>query len=168
MTSAAEGIGEYNRRHDAYLRLVVKEHPSDHGRIDYSDTFRAFPDVVFTKLLNTQQLIEKSDAVITVNSTVGIEAMLDTANHIIAREGLTVPGSYREAMETLVREKILPASQRENFLRMTSFRNRVVHLYDQIDPVEVYGILEGHLGDFESFLGAISRRYFTSDEREVP
>lgn len=102
------------------------------------------------------------------NLQIGIEAMLDTANHIIAREGLTVPGSYREAMETLVREKILPASQRENFLRMTSFRNRVVHLYDQIDPVEVYGILEGHLGDFESFLGAISRRYFTSDEREVP
>ena len=102
------------------------------------------------------------------NLQIGIEAMLDTANHIIAREGLTVPGTYREAMETLVRAKILPASQRENFLRMTSFRNRVVHLYDQIDPGEVYGILEGHLGDFEAFLGAISRRYFTSDERETP
>ena len=102
------------------------------------------------------------------NLQIAIEAMLDTANHIIAREGLKVPGTYREAMETLVREKILPASQRESFLRMTSFRNRVVHLYDQIDPMEVYGILEGRLGDFESFLGAISRRYFASDEREVP
>jgi capsular polysaccharide export protein len=72
----AEGIEAYNRRNAAQLRLVVKEHPSDHGRIDYSDAFRAFPDVVFTKLMNTQQLIQKSAAVITVNSTVGIEAML--------------------------------------------------------------------------------------------
>ena len=71
-----DGIAAYNRRHQAQLKLVVKEHPSDHGRIDYSDTFRAFPDVVFTKLMNTQLLIEKSAAVITVNSTVGIEAML--------------------------------------------------------------------------------------------
>ena len=72
----AEGIEAYNRRNAGQLRLVVKEHPSDHGRIDYSDAYRAFPDVVFTKLMNTQQLIEKSAAVVTVNSTVGIEAML--------------------------------------------------------------------------------------------
>jgi len=72
----AEGIEDYNRRHAAQLRLVVKEHPSDHGRVDYSDTHRAFPDVVFTKLMSTQELIEKSAAVVTVNSTVGIEAML--------------------------------------------------------------------------------------------
>src|SRR4051794_30747003 len=102
------------------------------------------------------------------NLQVGIEAILDTANHIIAREGFAVPKTYREAMETLVREKILPASQRENYLRMASFRNRAVHLYDQIDPGEVYNILEGHLGDFETFLRAITGRYLTPDEREVP
>ena len=101
------------------------------------------------------------------NLQVGIEAILDTANHIIAREGLAVPRTYREAMETLVREKILPASHRESFLRMTSFRNRAVHLYDQIDPSEVYALLEGHLDDFETFLGAVTRRYLTSDEREA-
>lgn len=71
-------------------------------------------------------------------------------------------------METLVREKILPATQRENFLRMASFRNRAVHLYDQINPGEVYDILEGHLGDFETFLRAITGHYLTSDERKVP
>ncbi|HET9209624.1 MAG TPA: DUF86 domain-containing protein [Thermoanaerobaculia bacterium] len=102
------------------------------------------------------------------NLQVGIEAILDTANHIIAREGFAVPKTYREAMETLVREKILPAAQRENFVRMASFRNRAVHLYDQIDPGEVYDILKGHLGDFETFLRAITGRYLTSDEREVP
>lgn len=72
----ARGVDDYNRRHAAQLKLVVKEHPSDYGRIDYSEVFRAFPNVVFTKLMSTQRLIEKSAAVVTVNSTVGIEAML--------------------------------------------------------------------------------------------
>jgi uncharacterized protein YutE (UPF0331/DUF86 family) len=102
------------------------------------------------------------------NLQVGIEAMLDIANHIIAREGFAVPKTYREAMETLVQEKILPASHQENFQRMASFRNRAVHLYDQIDPDEVYVILEGHLDDFTTFLRAVTRRYLPSDETEVP
>lgn len=102
------------------------------------------------------------------NLQVGIEAMLDMANHIIAREGFAVPKTYREAIDTLVQEKILPASHQENFRRMASFRNRAVHLYDQIDPSEVYAILEGHLGDFATFLRAVTRRYLPSDETEVP
>jgi uncharacterized protein YutE (UPF0331/DUF86 family) len=97
---------------------------------------------------------------------VGIEAMLDTASHIIAREGFAISKTYREAMDTLVREGILPASHGERFRSMATFRNRVVHLYDRIDPAEVYSILEGHLGDFETFLGAIIRRYLSSDEKE--
>jgi capsular polysaccharide export protein len=71
-----EGIAAYNRTTGETLRLVVKEHPSDHGRIDYARIRRACPDAVFTKLMNTQELIEKCAAVVTVNSTVGIEAML--------------------------------------------------------------------------------------------
>ena len=94
------------------------------------------------------------------NLQIGIEAILDTANHIIAREGLGVPRTYREAIETLVREGILPISHREDFLRMVSLRNRVVHLYDEIDPGEIFAILEGHLGDFTTFIGAITQRYF--------
>jgi uncharacterized protein YutE (UPF0331/DUF86 family) len=96
------------------------------------------------------------------NLQVGIEAMLDMANHIIAREGIAVPGTYRQSMETLLREGILPSSHGESFLRMISFRNRIVHLYDSVDPQEVAGILERHLGDFDLFVGAISRRYFSS------
>ena len=74
----------------------MKEHPSDHGRIDYSGAFRAFPDVVFTKLMNTQELIEKSAAVVTVNSTVGIEAMLHLKPVITLGDAFyAVPGLVR-------------------------------------------------------------------------
>ena len=92
---------------------------------------------------------------------IGIEAILDLAGHIIAREGLAVATTYRGAMETLLNEGILPASHKEIFLRMVSFRNRLVHLYDEIEPGEVFTILEEHLGDFETFIRAITQRYFS-------
>lgn len=99
---------------------------------------------------------------------VGIEAILDLAAHIIAREGLAVSTTYRAAMETLLCEGILPSSHKEIFLRMVSFRNRIVHLYDRIDPGEIFTILEEHLGDFETFIRAITQRYLSPDEKEAP
>jgi capsular polysaccharide export protein len=90
------GVAAYNQRNGTQLALVVKEHPSDHGRIDYSDVYRAFPDVVFTKLTSTQELIEKCAAVITVNSTVGIEAMLRLKQVVTLGEAFyAVPGLVR-------------------------------------------------------------------------
>jgi uncharacterized protein YutE (UPF0331/DUF86 family) len=94
---------------------------------------------------------------------IGIEAILDLAAHIIAREGFAVSTTYRAAMETLLREGILPTSHKETFLRMVSFRNRIVHMYDEIDPEEVFTILEEHLGDFETFIRAITQRYLSSE-----
>ena len=96
----AQGVESYNRRHGTQLKLVVKEHPSDHGRIDYAPTYREFPDVVFTKLTPTQGLIEKCAAVITVNSTVGIEALLNLKPVIsLGNAFYAVPGLVRAVGE---------------------------------------------------------------------
>jgi len=133
----ALGIGEYNRRHSTNLRLVVKEHPSDHGRIDYSDTFRAFPDAVFTKLMNTQQIIEKSAAVITVNSTVGIEAMLHLkpvitlGNAFYAVPGLVQPCGRNDDLPTIL----------EQIFRNPADRDLIEHFlyflrYDYLVPLD--------------------------------
>jgi len=62
-----------------------------------------------------------------------IESMIDIANHVVARRGL-----------------------------MVAFRNRAVHLYDEIDADEVYEILTERLGDFDDFVSAIATRFFTS------
>jgi uncharacterized protein YutE (UPF0331/DUF86 family) len=90
-----------------------------------------------------------------------IEALIDIANHVVAREGLGVPRAYSETMEILVREGVLPADRRGSFLAMVRFRNRVVHLYDAVDPEEIWRILEEDLGDFDAFIAAIAGRYFT-------
>jgi len=96
----AQGIETYNRRHGTQLKLVVKEHPSDHGRIDYTTIRQQFPDAVFTKLTPTQELIQKSAAVVTVNSTVGIEAMLQLKPVItLGNAFYAVPGMVRSVTD---------------------------------------------------------------------
>ncbi len=92
---------------------------------------------------------------------VAIEAVLDVANHLIAQEGWGLPNSYREALEILLREGVLPQEKSQDYLQMVSFRNRIVHLYDQIDPEEVFTIVENSLGDLEVFIRAIVQRYLS-------
>lgn len=90
---------------------------------------------------------------------IGVEAVLDAANHIIAREGLGLPRTYQESIDLLIRHGVLPRDRADAFAVMVRFRNRAVHLYDEIDPAEILRILDGHLGDFEAFIAAIVERY---------
>ncbi len=63
-------------------------------------------------------------------------------------------------MEILVREGVLPADRRDTFLGMVRFRNRAVHLYDEVHPEEIWRIIEQQLSDFDAFIAAIADRYF--------
>ena len=97
-----------------------------------------------------------------------IEAVIDVANHVISREGLGIPRTYAEVIELLVDHDVLARGHRERFLSMVRFRNRAVHLYDEIDADEVFDILAYHLGDFDLFIGAITARYFQPPPPEEP
>lgn len=89
-----------------------------------------------------------------------IEAMIDVANHVVARLGLGVPKGYREAFDLLVEAGILPAEAWATFHRIVRFRHRAVHLYDTISPEEVHAILACPMGDFDLCIGAVVRRFF--------
>lgn len=56
------------------LKFVIKEHPS--FRILIKDKVTKNPNIIFANGLATKELINKSKAVVTINSTVGIEALL--------------------------------------------------------------------------------------------
>ncbi len=127
----AAGVAAYNTNTQAPLKLVVKEHPSDHGRVDYTALASEFPDVIFTKTLNTQQLIEKSSAVITVNSTVGIEAMLrlkpviTLGQAFYAVSGLVTPCRATDSLSdilTRVLETPVDRDLTERFLGFLKYR----------------------------------------------
>lgn len=94
------------------------------------------------------------------NLQTAIEAVLDMANHIVARGGMGTPESYRDAIEILLDRGILPEGRGDAFRAMIGFRNRAVHLYDEVDAESVFEILEDDLGDFELFIGRVVDRYF--------
>lgn len=127
------------------------------------DTVRRLEDI---RSESKEAFLEKNilQAAATRHLQVGVEAILDAAHHIIAREGLGIPQTYREAIRLLVQAGILPRDRQEVYLRMVKFRNRAVHLYDEIEPREIWNLLENHLGDFEEVIRALVGRYFEDRE----
>ncbi|MFH1997020.1 MAG: hypothetical protein ABIJ27_08560 [Candidatus Omnitrophota bacterium] len=63
------------RRSAGPAPIVVKEHPEDCGRVDYTRLKRDYPDVIFFSQRPAGELIAGARAVITINSTVGYEAL---------------------------------------------------------------------------------------------
>ena len=43
---------------------------------------------------------------------------------------------------------------------MAKFRNRVVHMYDEVNKEEVYDILLNHVEDFGLFIQSVVNYYF--------
>lgn len=84
-----------------------------------------------------------------------IEAMLDIAHHIIARQRYRAPGSYAEAFTVLVEQGILEVEHENTYREIAKFRNRVVHLYHEVDNREVFRIIKECTNDIRSFLKAI-------------
>jgi uncharacterized protein YutE (UPF0331/DUF86 family) len=81
-----------------------------------------------------------------------IQALIDLGSFAMARLGLGVPGTSREILERLEAAGELPPGSTGRFGPIFGFRNRVVHLYDRLDPSIVYEILTQERGDIEDLL----------------
>ncbi|WP_371374211.1 hypothetical protein [Sporomusa aerivorans] len=73
-----QAVEKFNQNSESPLTIVVKEHPGDYGRIDYTKLREQYHErnVIFANECLTEDLIKNSTGVITLNSTVGIEALL--------------------------------------------------------------------------------------------
>lgn len=73
-----KGVKEFNQRHQEDIWIIAKEHPSDFGRVDYSALKEAYKQekILFLRFYPTPDLIARSTGIITLNSTVGIEALI--------------------------------------------------------------------------------------------
>jgi capsular polysaccharide export protein len=72
------GVDEYNLNYKDNLSIVFKEHPMDIGKVNYEglyNNYRDRKDLIFLKSGDVSSLISKAEAVITINSTVGLEAI---------------------------------------------------------------------------------------------
>lgn len=82
---------------------------------------------------------------------VSVECCLDVSNHIIASERFRAPKNYAESFEILAEEGIIAKTFLPTLRRMVQFRNRLVHLYWEVDAEIVYEILQKNLCDFDLF-----------------
>ncbi len=86
-----------------------------------------------------------------------IEASVDIATHICAADSLGIPSSYAEAFDLIEKAGIVDGSLAEALRRMARFRNRIVHLYGEVDLQRVHHLLNTRLIDFERYLTCVER-----------
>jgi uncharacterized protein YutE (UPF0331/DUF86 family) len=88
---------------------------------------------------------------------VSIEVCLDVAGHIIASERLRAPRNYADSFSVLDEAGIISAELCGRLRQMAKFRNRLVHLYSEIDNEYVYTIIQNELDDFERFKRSVAK-----------
>lgn len=85
------------------------------------------------------------------------QTCIDVANHMIASEGWRVPKDYRDAFTVLEERGVLTPELATRLRALAGLRNRLVHLYDDIDDRLVHDFLSDGLGDLETFASATAR-----------
>lgn len=87
---------------------------------------------------------------------VAIESCIDMCNHVIARNGYRVPEDYADTFKVMAEVGAFDTNFSDDLKNMAKFRNRLVHLYWQVDDQQVYDIIRNRLDDFKKFLDSIS------------
>lgn len=97
------------------------------------------------------------------NMQVVIEALIDIGNHLVARKGYGLPKTYGDVIRLLVNHGILEKNKENTYIQMVKFRNRIVHIYDDVSMEEVYHVLQDNLPDFEAFVTSILRHVYNCE-----
>jgi uncharacterized protein YutE (UPF0331/DUF86 family) len=82
---------------------------------------------------------------------IAIETCIAIANHVIASEELRFPSDNADALIVLVEHGWVPEAQRDPLASMARFRNRLVHLYEQVEDERVYAYLQDSLDGLKGF-----------------
>ena len=88
---------------------------------------------------------------------VAIESSIDMCNHIISRNGYRVPEDYGDTFKVMGENGAFDFEFSEQLVKMAKFRNRLVHLYWEVDDARIYKILEENPKDFIKFTKSIAR-----------
>ena len=114
------------------------------------------------KLMERQDFLAGFQAVDAAkyNLQVCIEALIDVSNHVVARERWGIPGTSAEAVKLIIEHGVLGKEKELSLMQMVKFRNRIVHLYQEVDDSEIYRILQENLDDIKGFIQAVVSKYF--------
>jgi uncharacterized protein YutE (UPF0331/DUF86 family) len=81
------------------------------------------------------------------NFIVVIESAIDISNHIISQNGFRAPKDYSDAFYILSEQGIFDDDFVKKLIAMVKFRNRLVHIYWDVNDEQVYKFLQNDLND---------------------
>lgn len=81
-----------------------------------------------------------------------LETVFDIGRHILAKSYGFKELEYKKIALELGEKGIVDKEYSRILMKMAGYRNRLVHLYHEVTPKEIYDILTGHLPDIERFI----------------
>jgi uncharacterized protein YutE (UPF0331/DUF86 family) len=88
---------------------------------------------------------------------VAAQVSIDLANHVIASSGWRTPTDFRDGFTVLEERGVLPSDLAERMRALAGLRNRLVHVYEDIDDRIIYASLPEGLSDLSEYAAAIAR-----------
>ena len=109
--------------------------------------------------LKQEEIVADPDKIASVkyHFIVAIESCIDMCNHLISRNSFRVPDDYADTFRVMAEEGVLENKNLEDLVAMAKFRNRLVHLYWEVNNDQLHSILTSRLSDFNLVLTAISK-----------
>jgi uncharacterized protein YutE (UPF0331/DUF86 family) len=83
---------------------------------------------------------------------VAIEGAVDLCNHVIAKNGYRTPEDYADTFRVMQEKGAFDKDFSAALIQMARFRNRLVHIYWDIDEKELFRIIQTRLEDIKRFL----------------
>lgn len=96
----------------------------------------------------TQRIVERTLQMM-------IELCADIASHVISDKSLRIPETYSDTFKVLGENGILTTEQTDVMVKMSKFRNILVHQYERVDAEIVILVLRKHINDFKLFSNVI-------------
>lgn len=95
-----------------------------------------------------------------------MEAALNICFHVAAKRLHRIPDDYAQCFLLLAEAGLIPPELAERLSLMARFRNRLVHLYWDVDYSQVYDMIIHDLDDLERFCHAMAVLLYGGSETE--
>jgi len=86
------------------------------------------------------------------NFIAAIEGIVDLCNHLIAKNAFRTPEDYADTFKVLAEKGAFDRDFTGTLVQMARFRNRLVHIYWEVNSDELHHILTTRLDDVRRFL----------------
>ncbi len=88
---------------------------------------------------------------------VAAQICVDVANHLIASFGWRAPADYRDSFTVLEERGVIEPGLADQMRDLAGLRNRLVHVYEEVDDRIVHDALPEGIDDLSRFAQAIAR-----------